>query len=354
MPFRFQVCLLAFALMATACSATPPTTITAPPTTLATTTTTSSTTTTTLPPTTTTIPLPTSPINGLPVTDASLLDRRVMAVKIDNHQNARPQSGLQEADAVIELIVEGGFTRFIALFHDADSTYLGPTRSGRPSDVSLVRPLGATFTISGAQQWVIRELQAAGIPLFVDVRPGQYRISSRRAPHNLYADTTKLRKLADKRGFKNDPPKPLFDFGPMIALGEAATDIKLSFSSATEARWKYENGRYYRWTNGKKHNWVAKDGTKEQLAFDTLVVIVANQYTAKPPSGQSGRSLPAMDTVGKGKVYLFSGGRVVEGRWAKKSVKAAFIFTTADGSIFPVPPGVPWISVFPDHRKISW
>ena len=52
--------------------------------------------------------------------------RRVLAFKIDNNINARPQSGLQEADAVFELLVEGGMTRFLAFFHDKSSTYLGP------------------------------------------------------------------------------------------------------------------------------------------------------------------------------------------------------------------------------------
>jgi hypothetical protein len=107
----------------------------------ATTTTTPTTTTSTTRPTTTateatttteTAPGPASPLNGLPAEDPTLLDRGVMAVKIDNHWNARPQSGLQEADAVYELVVEAGLTRFIALFHDNDSDYLGPMRSGRP------------------------------------------------------------------------------------------------------------------------------------------------------------------------------------------------------------------------------
>ena len=52
--------------------------------------------------------------------------RRVLAFKIDNNINARPQSGLQEADAVFELLVEGGMTRFLAFFHDKSSSYLVP------------------------------------------------------------------------------------------------------------------------------------------------------------------------------------------------------------------------------------
>ncbi|HSM44798.1 MAG TPA: DUF3048 domain-containing protein, partial [Acidimicrobiia bacterium] len=82
-----------------------------------------------------------SPVNGLPVDDPDTLERRVIAVKIDNHHNARPQSGIQEAEAVVEIRVEGSFTRFIALVHRVDSEYLGPIRSARPSDAMVILPL---------------------------------------------------------------------------------------------------------------------------------------------------------------------------------------------------------------------
>ena len=79
----------------------------------------------------------TSLLNGLPVDDPALLDRRVLAVKIDNHTRATPQSGINHADMVIELNVEG-ITRFISLWHESDVDYLGPNRSGRPTDAALL------------------------------------------------------------------------------------------------------------------------------------------------------------------------------------------------------------------------
>ena len=130
-PFRIGFLIAAVALLAAACTSSDSaeTTTTAPPTT-----TTTTTTTTTLPPatttststttTTTTLPPIAGTINGLPADD-DLVDRRVVAVKIDNHPKARPQSGLQSADAVYEILVEGGLTRFIALFHQSDDTYVG-------------------------------------------------------------------------------------------------------------------------------------------------------------------------------------------------------------------------------------
>ena len=84
-----------------------------------------------------------SPLTGMEISPELWLKRprRVLAFKIDNNINARPQSGLQEADAVFELLVEGGMTRFLALFLDKTSSYLGPIRSARPvSNTHLTLP----------------------------------------------------------------------------------------------------------------------------------------------------------------------------------------------------------------------
>ena len=83
-----------------------------------------------------------SPFTGLELSPELWLKRprRVIAFKVDNNLNARPQSGLQEADTVMEILVEGGMTRFLAFYMDKTSSYVGPIRSARPTDPNLVRP----------------------------------------------------------------------------------------------------------------------------------------------------------------------------------------------------------------------
>jgi hypothetical protein len=195
--------------------------------------------------TTTTRPLPTSPINGLPVEDADLLDRRVIAVKIDNHADARPQSGIDLADAIVEVPVEG-ITRFIALFHDSDATYLGPVRSGRPTDGKFLHPLGAVFAISGGQDWVLSGIRREGVEIIGEVPPAMFRIRSRRAPHNLYTDTTSLRTIADDRGYANDPPPAMFHFDDLPNGSESAGHIDMNFGNGFVVSWTYDrsSGRY--------------------------------------------------------------------------------------------------------------
>jgi hypothetical protein len=289
----------------------------------------------------------------LPVDDPDLLDRGVLAVKIDNHRNARPQSGIQEADAVYELLVEAGLTRFITLFHDNDSEYLGPMRSGRPTDPTLLKALGATFAISGAQDWVINRIRGSGVPVIGEVSPATFRISSRRAPHNLYVDTTRLREYADERGYENRPPADVFLWGEFEADGPAER-ISLHFSPETTVEWDWDGERYLRSINGVDSEWLSREGQTGRITADTLVVLFARRYTSSPPTGSSGSSVPAMETVGSGTALVFAGGGVAEGTWERDSIDALFELTGPDGEALVVPAGVPWISIFPDGRTVTW
>ncbi len=357
--------MISLALAAGACSSsdsTVETTADAPITTLPpiveTTTTAAPTTTTTSTTTTTLLEGPTSLLNGLPVLDGAALERRVVAVKVDNHPAARPQSGIQDAGAVIELLVEAGITRFIALFHTSDSDYVGPIRSGRPTDPTLVRPLGASFQISGAQPWVQMMIRDAGVEFLGESSPNTFRIprGNRAYERTLYGSTTAIREVADSRGHNDDPPPgPWFAFGEPAPTAADATDITLSWSSDWPAvRWEWDGTQYLRFNRDIPHEWVDREGEGEQIAVDTLVVLTAARYTASPPAGAGGSSVPALDTVGSGTAIVFYDGGVVEGTWERGSIAEFFVLTGADGAAMVLPPGRLWVNIFPSDRSVTW
>ncbi|MBW3658423.1 MAG: DUF3048 domain-containing protein [Actinobacteria bacterium] len=295
------------------------------------------------------------PLNGVgvPEGEEETLERRVVAVKIDNHELARPQTGIDRADAVYELVVEAGLTRFIALFH-ANDTVAGPMRSGRPSDPGLLKPLGATFTISGAQGWVIDIIQGAGVPLIGDIGPPlSFRSRNRPAPHNLYADTTEIRAEADRRGYPDEAPPTWFTFVPWPDdLGAPAEDLTIGFSGSTTIAWSWDGEAYARSQNGQEHGLVTSDGDTRQVTADTLLVLETGLYTAQPPG--SGTAVPAVDSVGSGRAFVFSGGRVVEGTWQRESAEELFQLRDAEGQVLPLPPGFLWISLLPTGRSVTW
>ncbi|MBW3667370.1 MAG: DUF3048 domain-containing protein, partial [Actinobacteria bacterium] len=285
--------LVALGLIVTACSgeAEPAeTTSTTEPTT--TTTTVPATTTTAAPTTTVTETANLSPINGMPVDDPQLLERRVLAVKIDNHPKARPQSGIEQADMVIEALVEG-ITRFISVWHQSDAEYLGPMRSGRPTDSTLLPAFNSpTFAISGAQGWVQQMIRSKGIPLIKELSPGTFRIGGRRAPHNLYVNTIELRAHADNQGYPNDPPtQPIWEFGPMPADAATASSIRIDFSGNTvQWTWDAGEGLWLRSTSGSESNWRNLDGETGRIGIPVLVALYTEQYTVN--------GLPTSQTVG--------------------------------------------------------
>lgn len=329
-----------------------------PPADLTTTTTTATTTTTTTtidPDATTVTTFPSafaSPLNGLPATNTLQLDRRAIAVKVDNHPQARPQSGIETADAMLETIVEGGLTRFIALFHDDDAERVGPIRSLRPTDSALVAPINAPLAISGGQAWIQAIAVRRDVRLIGETQ-GFFRLGSRRAPHNLYATTDAIRATADRRNLSNDPPPGLFQIGEWPIPAEPATEITMDWSDAGRVRWVWEDGVYTRWNGTSPHMWVDAQSETGQVTAGVLIVISGRQYTERNPAG-SGSNVPAIETVGSGDAWIFAVGRVWRGTWQRASANDPFTVFELDGTPAVVPTGIPWISVFPEQRSITY
>ncbi len=350
----FGALLLSLSLIVAACSggaaAEPETTTT---TVEITTTTAPTTTTTTRATTTTTVdPGPISPINGMPIDDPALLDRRALLIKIDNHPDARPQTGLDTADAVIELTVEG-ITRLAGVFHTGDAEVVGPVRSMRPTDGQLARLFDAPLIASGGQDWVVSEIRATGTEIIGEVgRPQTFRSSSRRAPHNLYGNTLAYRDLADARGYDNDPPDPIWTFGPLPTTSTPASVVDLPFTPSARVTWTWEDDRYTKTTNGAVHRWVTASGDSEQMWAEVLVVLEMTTFTRQPPPG--GGPAKAVVSVGEGAAYVFAGGKVATGTWERSTIDDPMTLRTDDGKELTVPPGKLWIGLFDSDRTVSW
>jgi hypothetical protein len=143
------------------------------------------------------------PLTGMPAIDAAKLRRPAVAVKIDNNVQARPQAGLEAADVIYEEFTEG-ITRFVVVFQSADAGVVGPVRSVRPGDPSIVRPFGGPLVFSGGSAPVLAVVRAAGIRQVTENdRDTLRRRSGKRAPHNLYTDTASMYR---KAGAGTAPP----------------------------------------------------------------------------------------------------------------------------------------------------
>ena len=302
-----------------------------------------------------------SPFTGKELPPETWLNRprRVIAFKIDNNINARPQSGLQEADAVHEILVEGGMTRFLAFFYDNTSKYLGPIRSARPTDPTVVRPYGGTLVVSGATAGLIPSIRELGVPVLEEQNsPVMFRISNRKAPHNLYADTELVRERIEERGFYFLQPGP----GPLYPFGlnqnnwvKGADKITVKYSDFTTVIWKLDGEKYSRfiidkYSNNKDavaHNFISQDGNyTDILQTETIVVLQGPIYK------DQATTLPSVLTVGVGNAYVFNNDKYIQGTWRRGDINESFVLTDLDGNEIQVPPSTQWVHILPNEGEI--
>ena len=303
-----------------------------------------------------------SPFTGLELPAETWLKRprRAIAFKIDNNINARPQSGLQEADAVHEILVEGGMTRFLAFFLDNTSKYLGPVRSARPTDPTMVRPYGGTLVVSGATDGLIPSIRELGVPVLEEQSsPTMFRISSRKAPHNLYADTELVREKINDKGyyFLQPGPEPLYAFGlDQSNWLPGADKVTVKYSDFTTVIWKRDCGSYSRfiidnYSDNKEavaHNFISQDGNyTDIIKSETVVVLQGALYK------DAATTLPSVLTVGVGKAYVFNNGNYIEGTWRRGDIADSFVLTDAQGNIIQVPPSTQWVHILPNEGEVS-
>lgn len=275
------------------------------------------------------------------------MDRRVVAVKIDNHPRATPHSGIEQADMMIELNVEG-ITRFISLWHESDVDYLGPNRSGRPTDAALLPAFNEpTFVFSGAQAWVQNMFTENNIHMIKEGSEGTFRISGRSAPHNLYVDTFVLRETADEREYPDNPPEgPLWTFGEFQPT-RTASSVNIEFGPNNRVIWDWDEteGLWLRTAYGQDSNYIDPDGNTNRIGFPVMVALYAEPYVVN--------GLPSSRTTGQGQAFVFADGQVAEGIWEREAETDWFTLRTESGEIMNVPAGQAWVSIVPSTRGLS-
>jgi Protein of unknown function (DUF3048) N-terminal domain/Protein of unknown function (DUF3048) C-terminal domain len=274
-----------------------------------------------------------SPFTGEPVSSLN----PVLAVKIDNTVHGRPWTGLASADIVYALPVEGGLSRLLAVFSSHFPPVIGPVRSAREDDLSLLRQFGRpAFAYSGATTLLLPYVRSSRlVDLYAGRASGYYRDLSRAAPYNLYAHTRQL--LAQATGAS--PAHSIgFRFGPPPAGGVVTRSASVAYPAASFTfTWSAPGRRWLVSVNGTP----AVTASRVRLGAATVVI----QHTTVRASRflEYGKRPPYAESVGSGTAVVLRSGRAWTVRWSRPTWNTGTTFTTASGHPMTFAPGPVWV-----------
>ncbi len=335
------------------------------------------------------------PINGAMMTKTqkdAWVTRRPMGIMIENHTEARPQSGLSSADVVYEAVAEGGITRFLAIFYCQDAPFVGPVRSARVPFITLLRGYGnyplyahvggancdaetGSGCANGAKADALGLIQKMKWGLYNDMNqfavPFPYywrdyeRLPNVATEHTVYSSTAKLWSYAkakrdltnvDSDGVSWDTTFTSWKFADDAALADRGTvnTIKFGFWSNLAddftVIWHYDKATnsYLRDDGGKPH--VDKN-TGKQLRAKNVVIVFSKESQANDnyPGGHTLYQL-----TGSGDSIVFQNGKAIKGTWEKADPEARMKWYDENGKEISIVRGQVFVEVQPIGNTITY
>jgi len=328
-------------------------------------------------PTTVILPSRIDPLTGLQPSDPALLDRRPMAIKVANYPRyIRPQSGLTLADQVFEYYIEGGLTRFIAIFYANDSEWVGPVRSGRFFDENIQRMYQSFLVFKYADKRVLEYFRTTDFADFLVVPslgqttygpcPPFLLLKEREIEvyNNSYFNTTLWQPCVDKYHLPSDPPSfqaGLFDANNIPNSDLAGTVIHTYYSVDDYNYWQYvlELGEYQRYQekgdtrNGRDEKYapLVDRMTGQQVHAANVVVLLA-YHTFKNPYNEEDE-VYSIDLTGSGEAYVFRDGVGVVAKWHRGFQNQPLTFTDSFGAQIYLKPGITFYEVIGSNSYVD-
>ena len=293
------------------------------------------------------------PLTGAPAKDGGPVPRRpALAVKVENTSAAYPLVGLDKADIVYEELVEGGITRFMAVFQCQDATRVGPVRSARTTDPKLLRQFDrhSPIAYSGGQKAVVNLLNAMGLVGVTETSaPGAFhRDPSRAAPHNLFVNTQKAFAAGRKASTKGEP-SAIFTYSDAPAGGKRVRSVSVQFSYSAFADWSWAGGHWVRMLGGVPMK--LEDGTAIRADNVLIQQVLVTQGSLVDVLGNHS---PEVKLTGTGRAWLLRGGRVIAGVWRRADLKSRTVFVAKGHASMALAPGVTWVELAPKGEPVTF
>lgn len=322
-----------------------------------------------------TVTIPTKPIyystiTGEEVDSEAAINKPVTAIMIENSPDARPQSGLKDAEVVYEAVAEGGITRFLAVYQQKKPKLIGPVRSLRMYYLDWATPYNASIAHVGGSYKALQTVRSGSYRDIDQFFNADYywRATDRYAPHNVYTSSSKLDQLNTRKGYESSQPlglqrvdvektddetdtKSEAESTEAEADGSesAASTIDLSISGPLyNSSYTYDakTKLYARSQAGAPH----LDREAGRITARVVVALRVNMTQVLEDGYREN-----IVTSGKGEAVIFQDGKVIEATWHKTDQKGQLTFTGTDGAPIKLARGTTWISAIPTSTgDVSW
>ncbi|MDF2948936.1 MAG: hypothetical protein K0R07_960 [Sedimentibacter sp.] len=286
-----------------------------------------------------------SPLDGLKYYPEDL-NKRPVAVSIDNHPDARWQAGLQDAEIIYEFQVEYPYTRYLAVFLAKEPERIGPVRSARPYIIYYAMENDGIFVHVGGSEDAFAEIKRLGVAEVDGLYSGamwRYNETDKFAPHNMYTTLKSIRDESQIKGYRTEGNFEKYSFNEKSIKLSIKNDVssakKISIiynkENTTDYIFDKDNRYYYRFKDKEKH---LDELDREQLKAKNIIALEA------PKSVLDNAGRLYMETIGTGRGIYYTEGEACEITWKKDSEKSRTKFYIQNDELL-LNPGNTWIQI---------
>ena len=281
---------------------------------------------------------------------------RPIAVMIDNHSDAWPQAGLNQAYMVYEIIVEGGETRLMALFKGVDLDKIGPVRSARHYFIDYAMENDAIYVHFGQSpqaQSDIKKYDIDDINGIAEDGTTFWRVKDKYAPHNAVTSTEKLLKSAKSKNYRTtSTEESVLNYVTdevNLEEGQVADTITIPHSDLQTVKYEYdkENKVYVRYARGEEQtDWE----TDEPVTTKNIIITFCNNYTLTD-SENKGRQ--GLKNIGTFDGYYITNGRAIQIQCIKNARDEKTIYQDMNGKEIQVNDGNTFVNICPTNADVK-
>lgn len=287
-----------------------------------------------------------SPITGLPYDQVY----KPVLVMIENQTSARPQDGLAEADVVYEAMVEGGITRFMAVYMSQLPEMAGPCRSCRVVFADIAKEWDGLLVHFGGPSTgsysVYQRFIDNNIRQRIDgvkSNANEYTDPTRKAPHDKYMNIATVQKK-----YNYTPDVRAYTFTEDMAQGTQINTFTIDYNSYNIVRYEFNAGKniYYRYQNGELVT-NRLNGLKVE-ASNVIIQRCKQSVYADSTAGHI-----KIDVIGSGTATVYRNGVKIIATWKKKSASSATVYYDVNGSVIPLSPGKTWVQIVSEKTSVT-